>query len=129
MLSRLIAFLLLLSVLYVWAVFLIPELTDTYGIKSINEKIRIFKRASELDRVVNSSGSLLDKTKDIAKPFVEKGENIVNQTADSLKEVNTIVSEKTEQAKQVIESAQETYNKAQETKNKLDTLTNFWTGK
>ncbi|GAB0174546.1 MAG: hypothetical protein HHAS10_04250 [Candidatus Altimarinota bacterium] len=129
MFSRLIAFLLLLGISYVGAIFLAPDFIDLYGNKEVNEKIRALKRETELDRISNNSGTLLDKTKDIARPFIEQSKDIVNQTQESLNQLNTVVTEKSEQAKDVIESAQETYKKAQETKSKIEGLTNFGTGK
>lgn len=129
MISRIIAAITILVVIYVWLIFLAPELADTYGIQSVNEKVRMMKRAAELDRTDMLTGSLVDKAADIAKPYIDESKKMMDDTKKTIESVNTVVNEKTEQAKQAAQTAQEAYDKAQEVKNKLDTLTNFWTGK
>ena len=112
MLSKLISLLTIIVVIYLGLVFLAPDFIDTYGSLSLNEKIRMAKRASELDRTFNSTGSVFNKTTDIAKKYKEEWQNLVNESKDAINNVNNVLTEKTEQAKQVIESAQDTYNKA-----------------
>lgn len=129
MLSKLISLITIIVVIYLGLVFLAPDFIDTYGSISLNEKIRMAKRASELDRTLNTTWSLIDKATDIAKPYIDESKNVVNESKDTIINVNNVLTEKTEQAKQVIESAQDTYNKAQETKSKIDWLSNFGTGK
>lgn len=129
MISKFIALFVLLVVVYVGLIFLAPDFTDTYGISSLNEKVRMLKRASELDRTFSDTGSLVDKANDIAKPYVDESKKMIDTTKQTIETVNSVVTEKTEQAKQVINTAQEAYDKAQDAKEKLDTLTNFWTGK
>lgn len=129
MISRIIAAIILVVVLYICLVFITPEFADKYGSSSFNENIRMIKRASELDRTQGDTGSIVDKTIDIAKPIFDESKNLVKETKDTIGNVNTVVNEKTEQAKQAAQSAQDAYNKAQEAKTKLNALTNFGTGK
>lgn len=129
MISRIIAAIIVVVVVYICLVFIRPDFADKYGSQSFNENIRMIKRASELDRIQGDTGSLVDKTIDKAQPFFDESKNLVKETKDTIGNVNTMVNEKTEQAKQAAQSAQEAYNKAQEAKNKLNTLTNFGTGK
>ncbi len=49
MFSKLFSLLLILAIGYVGAVFVVPDIADTYGYREWNEKIRMLKRASELD--------------------------------------------------------------------------------
>lgn len=129
MISKLIAVLVIFIVVYTWLIFLTPNFIDTYGITSFNEKVRMIKRASELDRSFESTGSLVEQASDIAKPYIDESKKIVEETKSTIETVNTVVTEKTEQAKQAIQTAQEAYDKAQEAKNKIENLTNFGTWK
>lgn len=129
MISRILAAITILVVIYVWLIFLAPELADTYGIQSVNEKVRMMKRAAELDRTDMLTWSFMDKAADIAKEYKDETIKVVDETKKTIETVNSVVTEKTEQVKQATQAAQEAYDKAQEAKNKFDTLTNFWTGK
>jgi hypothetical protein len=120
MIAKLFAFLLLIAVIYVWLIFLAPELADQYGNPEWNSRIRLIKNISEID---SSSGatSLYEKATDIAKPYID-------ETRATATQIKTTVDVKTEQAKQVIEAAEKVYDATQEAKSKINTLTNFWTG-
>jgi hypothetical protein len=123
MFTKFLAFLMLIGIVYIGGVFLLPDITDSYWIKSWNTTIRNLKAKLESDHPTNfSSGStLIEKVTDIAKPYVDESKAVTNQ-------VKTTIETKTEQVKQAADSVEKAYKAVEWAKSDVEKLTQFWSG-
>ncbi len=119
MFSKLIAFILLLAGLYIVAVFALPREADQYGNPELNAKIRNIK-----DMSLNyASGS--DSPASLADKLMTTGKGIMDETRDTANQIQSTVTEKTEQAKAAAASAQKAYDAVEQAKKDFQNLTNF----
>lgn len=122
MFSKLIAFLFIIGIIYIGAIFILPEVTDTYGNKSWNDAVRSFKAKLDTDNAHFWSGaSLMEGITDIAKPYIDESKTVTKQVQET-------VTTKTEQVKQAADSVQKAYKAVEWAKNDVQKLTNFGTG-
>jgi hypothetical protein len=117
MFTRLFALVLLIGVVYGGFIFLAPEFADMYGNREWNEKIRMIKRATELDQA-SSIGSIVDKATDVARPYIDNTQTVV-------RDLQGTIDTKTEQAKQVIDATQKMYQSVEDAKSKLQNFTSL----
>ena len=127
MFSKLFSLLLILTIVYVGAVFVVPDIADTYGHREWNEKIRMMKRASELDASV-WSGSIMSRATDIAKPYIDSSKTLVKDIQTTTTTLSEEVGIKATQTKQAVDSVQKVYTAVQWARDDMQKLTNFWTG-
>lgn len=144
MFSKFIAFIFLLAGIYLLSIFVMPELSDQYGSKDINTRIRDIKDKSlnfasgsdsaksiaekildaskgattELKSIIASGSEVKDSILDTSKQFIEEGKQTIETTEQ-------IITEKTEQAKKAAESAQSAYDAVEKAKKDFENLTNF----
>jgi transcription elongation factor GreA-like protein len=98
MFTKLLAFIVLFSTLYVIGVFLFPELYDTYGNKTWNSHIRTIKEVLEKDHLETMTGeTLIEKIRNNVNPYIEK-------TQEGIGHIESTIETKVEQTKQAIES-------------------------
>ncbi len=122
MLTKLFAFFTIIGILYTGAIFVIPEITDTYGMKSWNNTVRWFKSNLDADRAHFSSGStLMDSLTDIAKPYIDESKSVTRQVQET---VNT----KATQVKQAADSVGKAYEAVEWAKKDVQKVIEFGTG-
>lgn len=119
MFSKLIAFVLLLAGLYIVAVFVIPATADQYGNTVFNAKIRTIKDMS----LIYTSGS--ESPASLADKLMTTGKWIADETRQTADQIQSTLTEKTEQAKAAAASAQKAYDAVEQAKKDFQNLTNF----
>jgi methyl-accepting chemotaxis protein len=119
MFSKLIAFILLLAGVYIIAVFAIPVTADQYGNPEFNAKIRNIK-----DMSLNyASGS--ESPTSLMNKIITTWNGIADETRQTADQIQSTLTEKTEQAKRAAESAQKAYDAVEQAKKDFQNLTNF----
>ncbi len=122
MFSKLIAFLFIIVILYIGAIFILPEMADTYGSKSWNNIVRSFKAKIDTDNAHFGSGkTLIDGISDIAKPYIDESKAVTKQVQET-------VTTKTEQVKKAADSVEKAYQAVEWAKNDVQNVTKFGTG-
>ncbi len=122
MLSRIIAFFILIITLYIGTVFLFPDFADTIGSTLWNEKIRNLK--TSLDSATGaliSEKPLMENITDIAVPYIEEAQNTTNK-------IQTTIETKTEQVREAADSVKKAYDAVESAKNSVQKITTFGTG-
>ncbi len=118
MITRLLSIILLIAVVYILAIFVIPNIADQYGNQSWNEKIRTLKRTLESE---TGSASLYEKFKSTTDTYVSESKSTVEH-------IQNTVTNKTAEIKNAAESVQNAYNAIEEAKNNLGKLGSFSSG-
>ncbi len=122
MFTKLFALFILIGVLYTGAIFIIPDVADSYGMKSWNDTLRWFKSKLDTDTAHFSSGStLIDNITDIARPYID-------ETKAVTKQVQETVTIKSMQVKQAADSVEKAYQAVEWAKKDVQKLTEFGSG-
>ena len=117
MLSRLFALVCIIVLLYIMWVFLLPNIADQYGDKSLNAKIRDFKNQSlQFASWSDTPQSLFEKVKSNTDTYIK-------ETKEQAKELETTVNTKIEQAKEASNAVQNAYSGVIDAKQKIQVLT------
>ncbi len=117
MLSRIFWFAIIICVLYMMAVFVIPEFTDKYGDKDFNTKIRNYKDASlKFASGWESPVSLFEKLKTTTTEYTDA-------TKTQIKSAETIINTKINQTKEATQAIENAYSGIVDAKNKIQVLT------
>ncbi len=117
MFSRLIWFIVLTAFSYILCVFAIPSIADQYGDPIINAKIRNIKNLSlQFASGWDSAGSLIDKIKNTATPYID-------DTKKAVEDINSTVNNKVNQVGEAANAVQSAYSGVIDAKNKIEKLT------
>lgn len=106
MFSKLFALILLAVVTYVLLVFASPHTVDTYGWKPWNESLRTWK--ASLDQI-GMSTSASGATGSMIEQFKGKVAPLIDDTTQTIEQVQTTIETKTEQVKTAIDSVSGAY--------------------
>jgi Tfp pilus assembly protein FimT len=116
MFSRIFGFIMLLAMLYILAIFALPEFADTYGDRDINTKIRNLKNQSlEFASGSNTPESLWKKIHTTISPQIQELQSTVQ-------EVTTTVDTKIQQAQEASQAVQSAYSGVLDAKQKIQNL-------
>ncbi len=122
MFTKLLAFFCIITIVYIGTIFMLPEIADTYGMKSWNDTIRSLKAKLDTDNAHFGSGkTLIDGISDIAKPYIDESRAVTKQVQET-------VTTKTEQVKKAADSVEKAYQAVEWAKKDVQKLTDFWTG-
>lgn len=117
MFAKIIAFLILIAVVYVGSIFIIPDLADTYGNPSLNAQIRTLKgKLNTFAEKDASTKSLIDSAKGIASPYIQ-------ETRDTAANIQKTIEQKTEQVKETKASIDNAYQAVDTAKTNIQNLT------
>lgn len=119
MFRRLLAFFLLIGIIYILGVFFVPWIADQYWNNEINIQIRNLKKESSY--FATGSESLWS----IVNRILHTGNTLVDETKKTTENIQTTITEKSEQTKEVIDSMNHLYDTVKETQKDIQNLTTF----
>jgi methyl-accepting chemotaxis protein len=119
MFRRLLAFFLLIGIIYILGVFFVPWIADQYWNNEINIQIRNLKKESSYFATGSESlWSIVDR-------ILHTGNTLVDETKKTTENIQTTITEKSEQTKEVIDSMNHLYDTVKETQKDIQNLTTF----
>ena len=117
MVSRLFGSILFLVVLYVMAVFVLPDIADTYWDKGLNAKIREYKdRSLQFASGSDSATSLFGKITESTSTYIES-------TKKSVQTLEATVNTKVNQVQEASSALENAYSGIMDATHKIQNLT------
>ncbi len=126
MIAKLFWLFIIALVVYGGAIFIAPDIADTYGNKEFNTVIRLWKlRLESTGSGWVSSKSLIESARDIAKPYIDESQKAVKEVQNTAEEIKTTIDTKTEQVSKAIDSTQKAINSVNKAKEDIGNTLRF----
>lgn len=105
--------------MYVLSIFIVPDMADQYGNTYLNTRIRTIKETSlHFASWGESATSIADKV-------IDTGKDLIDETKKTTENIQSTVTQKSEQAKEAMDSVERLYDATKEAKKDIQNLTNF----